>query len=117
MLAERDIDNACCELPREGVFLATEEAAWLVHKHHGMRNECVAVSICSIDLTRRPAGFRVVMLDEVLKCVSWDLDCNTFFECNGWFLNQNIKGVLIGGFLSTRLKLPLRTWSLFSEKC
>ena len=36
MLAERDIDNAYWELPKEGVFAAVQEAATLVRKHRGM---------------------------------------------------------------------------------
>jgi len=106
VLAERDIDNAYWELPKEGVYDSVKQAAQLVRTHRGMRGNFF-FSIArggerSLDRIGKAAdrGFRAVPMEDVLKFVRWDLDHNTLFEMHGWVLNQNIKGVPIGGFLS-----------------
>ena len=108
-LAERHIDNAYWELPKTGVLQAVEQAARRVKKHGGMRGSFY-FSIakggerlldrvgCAIE-----RHFRVIPLHDLLKFVKWDLYENTLFEWQGCVLNQNIKGVPIGGFLSAQL--------------
>ena len=109
MLAERDIDNAYWELPKEGVYNSFKQASQQLRAHRGMRGN-LFFSIAeggerSLDRIGKAAdgGFRAVPLEDVLKLVRWDLDHNTLFEMDGWVLNQNIKGVPIGGFLSAQL--------------
>ena len=108
-LAEREIDNAYWELPKEGLYDSVKQATQLVRTHRGTRGEFF-FSIArgggrSLDRIGKATdrGFRAVPLEDVLKFVRWDLDHNTLFEMDGWVLNQNIKGVLIGGFLSAEL--------------
>ena len=118
MSAERDIDNAYRELPKEGVFKSVEEAAPLARKHRNMRVDfffgIARGGERLLDRTGKVSdkGFRVVPLDNVLNFVCWDINCNTTFEYNGWVLNQNIKGVPVGGFQSAQLLCP---WALVKE--
>ena len=109
VLAERDIDNAYWELPKEGVYDSIKQASQLVRTHRGMRGNFF-FSIAkggerSMDRIGKAAdrGFRAVPHEDVLKFVRWDLDHNTLFEMDGWVLKQNITGVPIGGFLSAQL--------------
>ena len=118
VLAERDIDNAYWELPKEGVYDSVKQASQLVRAHRGMRGNFF-LSIAkggerSLDRIGKAAGrgFRAVPLEDVLKFVRWDLDHNTLFEMDGWVLNQNIKGVPIGGFLRAQL---MCMWALVQE--
>ena len=118
MLAERDIDNAYWELPKEGVYDSVKQASQLVRAHRGMRGNFL-FSIAkggerSLDRIGEAAyrGFRAVPLEDVLKFVRWDLDHKTLFEMYGWVLNENIKGVPIGGFLSAQL---MCIWALVQE--
>ena len=109
MLAEWDIDNAYWELPKEGVYDSVKQPSQLVCSHRGMRGNFF-FSIAkggerSLDRIGKAAdrGFRAVPLEDFLNLVRWDLDHNTLFEKDGLVLNQNIKGVPIGGFLSAQL--------------
>ena len=90
MLAERNIDNAYWELPKEGVYDSVKQAAQLVRAHRGMRGNFF-FSIAkggerSLDRIGEAAdrGFRAVPLEDVLKIVRWDLDQNTLFDIDGW---------------------------------
>ena len=109
VLAERDIDNAYWELPKEGVYDSVKQASQLVRTHSSMRGQfffCIAGGgERLLDRIGKAAdrGFRAVSLGDVLKFVRWELHHNTLFEIDGWVLNQNIKGVPIGGFLSAQL--------------
>ena len=109
VLADRDIDNAYWELPKEGVYDSVKQASQQVRAQRGMRGN-LPFSIAkggerSLDRIGNAAdrGFRAVPLEDVLKFVRWDLDHNTFFEMDSWVLNQHIKGVPIGGFWSAQL--------------
>ena len=93
VLAERDIDNAYWELPKEGVYNSVKQASQLVRAHRGMRGNFF-FSIAkggerSLHRIGKAAdrGFRSVLLEDVLKFVRWDLDHNTLFEMDGWVLN------------------------------
>ena len=109
VLAERDVETAYWELPMKGVYDSDKQASQLVRAHRGMRGNFF-FSIAkggerSPDRIGKAAhrGFRAVPLEDVLKFARWDLDHNTLFEMDGWVLNQNIKGVPIGAFLSAQL--------------
>ena len=118
VLAERDIDNAYWELPKDGVLDAVTQAAQRVQKHGGMRGSFhFSIAKGGERLLDRIGSaterhFRVVPLEDLLKFVRWDLYENTLFEWQGWVLNQNIKGVPIGGYLSAQL---MCIWALVQE--
>ena len=106
------------ELPKEGLYDSVKKASRLVRAHRGMGGNFF-LSIAkggerSLDRIGKAAdrGFRAVPLEDVLKFVRWDLDHNTLFEMDGWALNQNIKGVPIGGFLRAQL---MCIWALVLE--
>ena len=117
-LAERDIDNAYWELPKDGVLDAVKQAAQRVQKHRGMRGSFhFSIAKGGERLLDRigcatERHFRVIPLCDLVKFVHWDLHENTLFEWQGWVLNQNIKGVPIGGYLSAQL---MCIWALVQE--
>ena len=118
VLAERHIDNAYWELPKDGVLDAVKQAAQRVQKHRGMRGSFhFSIAKGGERLLDRIGSatephFLVVPLEDLLKFVRWDLYENTLFEWQGWVLNQNITGVPIGGYLSAQL---MCIWALVQE--
>ena len=85
--AERDIDNAHWELPKDGVLDAVERAAQRVKKHRGMRGSLGHFSIAKGGerlLDRIGSAierhFGVVPLEDLLTFVRWDLHENILFE-------------------------------------
>ena len=104
-LAERDIDNAYWELPKDGVLDTVKQAAQRVQKHRGckMRGSFHFNPSKGGDRLLDRMGcaavrhFRVIPLCDLVKSVHWDRHENTLFDRQGWVLNQLIKGVPIGG--------------------
>ena len=109
VLAQRDIDNAYWDLPKQGVLDAIREAARFVRKHRRMYGGFFFSKARGgerlLDRIGKAAdrGLRVVPWEHVMRFVEWDVDHNTLFEYNGWVINQHIKGVPIGGFLCAQL--------------